>query len=199
LRLRATAAALLAVLAFAADAQDAPARSAPPSLEALEAAGAIIGEIRISADDVFNLDDPAENNWLFRFANRVHIQTRPEVIRNQLLFKSGEKLSAQRVQESERLLRGNRYLYEAHIRPVAWRDGGRPGGGHATLVAERGHLGSGRNDQRRAQLREFNFLTARLGLRARSTQVTTAGGTRRCDFDEHRTPSTATPTRQSSQ
>ena len=119
MRLRATFAALLALSALAARAEDPPAGAALPSFAELEAAGAVIGEIRIEADDVFDLDDPAENNWLFRLANRIHIQTRPDVIRNQLLFRSGEKLVAQRVLETERLLRGNRYLYEASIRPVA--------------------------------------------------------------------------------
>lgn len=191
MRLRAPAAALLAVLAFAANAQDAPARSALPSLAELEAAGAIIGEIRISADDVFNLDDPAENNWLFRFANRVHIQTRPEVIRGQLLFRSGEKLSAQRVQESERLLRGNRYLYEVRIRPVAWRDGvvDLEVRTRDTWSLELGGnvSSAGGTTSTGAQVREFNFLGTgmRLGLRTRSTsEVTTAGGTRSgVDFD----------------
>ncbi|MDH4094255.1 MAG: hypothetical protein OEV81_05645 [Betaproteobacteria bacterium] len=191
MRLRATIAALLALCACTARAQDTPTAGALPSLAELEAAGAIIGEISIAADDVFNLDDPAENNWLFRFANHVHVQTRPGVIRNQLLFRSGEKLVAQRVEESERLLRGNRYLYEASIQPVAWRDGvvdlevrtrdtwsleiG------ASLSSAGGTTSTG------AQVREFNFLGTgmRVGLRARSTsEVTTAGGTPSgVDFD----------------
>jgi outer membrane protein assembly factor BamA len=184
LRLRATLAALLALCACGVRAQDSPAAAALPSLAELEAAGAIIGEIRIAADDVFNLDDPAENNWLFRFANHVHVQTRPDVIRNQLLFRSGEKLVAQRVLETERLLRGNRYLYEARIRPVAWRDGvvdlevrtrdswtlqfG------ASVESAGGTTTSG------ARISEYNLLGtgARLTLSTRSTtQVTTAGGT----------------------
>ncbi len=94
-----------------------------PSLRELENAGVVIGEIRIVAHDVFNLDDPAENNWLFRLANKLHIQTRPQVIRNQLLFRSGEVLNAQKIEETERLLRGNSYLYEVNIRPVALHDG----------------------------------------------------------------------------
>ena len=188
---RATAAALLAFFACAVSAQQAPAAAALPSLAELEAAGAIIGEIRIGADDVFNLDDPAENNWLFRLANRIHIQTRPDVIRNQLLFRSGEKLVAQRVLESERLLRGNRYLYEASIRPVAWRYGvvdlevrtrdswslqfG------ASVESAGGTTSTG------TRLSEYNLLGTgtRLTLRTRSSsEVTTAGGTTSgVDFD----------------
>ena len=41
-----------------------------PSFEALEAAGAVIGEVRIKPQDIFDEDDPKENNALFRLANR---------------------------------------------------------------------------------------------------------------------------------
>lgn len=94
-----------------------------PTLAALEAAGAVIGEIRIRPLDIFDLDDPQEDNWLFRSANWLHVRTRPGTIRRQLLFASGERLSVRLIEETERLLRANRYLYEAEIRPVAWRDG----------------------------------------------------------------------------
>ena len=49
-------------------------------MDELEAAGARIGKIRVVTQDIFDLEDPKENNWLFRLANRLHIQTRPEVI-----------------------------------------------------------------------------------------------------------------------
>ena len=94
-----------------------------PSLRELEAAGAVIGEIRVKSLDIFDLDDPREDNWLFSAANWLHIQTRPDTIRRQLLFASGDRLLARVIEETERLLRGNRYLYEAEIRPVAWHDG----------------------------------------------------------------------------
>lgn len=114
---------ILACLAQPARSLDPGPPTAIPSLEALEAAGAVIGEIRIRPLDIFDLDDPREDNWLFRAANRLHIQTRPSTIRRQLLFASGERLSVRVIEETERLLRGNRFLYEATIRPIAWRDG----------------------------------------------------------------------------
>lgn len=121
---RLAAVALLATAALAALAQQPDPRSAAlPSLEELEAAGAVIGQIRIVAEDVFDLANPAENNALFRLANQLHIQTRAGVIRGQLLFKTGDKLVAQRIKETERNLRANRYLYAAHIRPVALDNG----------------------------------------------------------------------------
>jgi hypothetical protein len=120
--------ALLALLLHgAARAQDAlTPESAPPpipSLAELEAAGARIGQIRILARDIFDLDDPKEDKALFRWANALHIQTRPGVIERALLFKTGEPVSVRVFEETERLLRANRYLYEVEFRPVAWHDG----------------------------------------------------------------------------
>ncbi len=94
-----------------------------PSFAELEAAGAVIGEIRVLPEDIFDLDDPRENNWLYRLANKLHINTRPETIRRTLLFKSGDKLSVRLIEETERLLRGSPYLYEVTITPIAVRDG----------------------------------------------------------------------------
>ena len=116
----------LAALAAAAGlgcAQHAAAQQSLPTFAELEAAGARIGEIRVRPEDMFDLDDPRENNRLFRLANKLHINTRPHVIRRALLFKSGDPVSVRVIDETERLLRGYRYLYEVTIRPIAVRDG----------------------------------------------------------------------------
>ena len=94
-----------------------------PTFAELQAAGAVIGDVRIVNDNIFDLDNPDEDNFLFRLANKLHIRTRPSVIRRTLLFKSGDVLSAQKVEESERLLLANNYIYSADIRPVGWHDG----------------------------------------------------------------------------
>lgn len=94
-----------------------------PGFAELESAGATIGDIRISAQDIFDLSDPKEDKLLFRWANTLHIKTRPEVIRRALLFKTGDPVSARVIEETERLLRSNRYLYEVQLRPVAVHDG----------------------------------------------------------------------------
>lgn len=94
-----------------------------PTLAELEAAGARIGQIRVVTDDIFDLADPKEDKLLFRWANALHIRTRPAVIEHALVFKSGETLSVARIDETERLLRRNRYLYDVQIRPLAWHDG----------------------------------------------------------------------------
>jgi outer membrane protein assembly factor BamA len=119
--------AALAAASAAALAQETPApapeRISLPTFAELETAGALIGEIRINTQDIFDLNDPRENNWFYRLANKIHINTRPEVIRRQLLFQSGERVSVRLIEETERLLRGSNYLYDVSIRPVAYRDG----------------------------------------------------------------------------
>jgi len=107
-------------LAISACAAEGPAL---PGFRELEAAGAVIGEVRIQTDNIFDLADPKEDNPLFRLANAIHIKTRPGVIRRALLFKTGDKVSARQIEETERLLRQNGLLYDVRIRPVAVHDG----------------------------------------------------------------------------
>ena len=97
--------------------------AAVPSFEELEKQGAVIGNITINDRNIFDLDDPKEDKFFYRLANALHIRTREGVIRRQLLFKSGEPFSTQRIEESIRLLRENRYLYDVEIRPTAYHDG----------------------------------------------------------------------------
>lgn len=71
--------------------------------------------IELQQLNVFDTTLPEENNALFRFANRAHMQTEPDVIRSVLLFKEGDSYDPQKLLESERLLRQQRYLYDAQI------------------------------------------------------------------------------------
>jgi|CXWL01.1.fsa_nt_gi hypothetical protein len=114
--------ALIACFQGAVGAQEAP-RSQALSFDTLQAAGARIGEVRIVTQDIFDTADPSEDKVLFRWANTLHIQTRPGVIQRALLFKTGEPVSTRLIEETERLLRGNRYLYDVQFRPVAYHDG----------------------------------------------------------------------------
>jgi outer membrane translocation and assembly module TamA len=91
-----------------------------PSSQELEALGAVIGEIRIVIGDVFDTDIKGEDKWLYRTANRLHINTRESVVRDQLLFKPGEPYRHRLMRETERILRAKNYLYEAYIVPVAF-------------------------------------------------------------------------------
>jgi outer membrane protein assembly factor BamA len=90
----------------------------------LEKQGAVVGDVIIRVGDVFDPSDPQEDRRLFRLANKLHRNTREGVIREQLLFRSGDRYSRRLLEESERLLRQDRYLYEAEIRPVRY-DGNR--------------------------------------------------------------------------
>lgn len=114
------AAALLVVWLGGSRAQAQPAL---PDFAALEAAGAIVGEIRVVPLEIFDTSDPAENYALFRLANTLHVQTREGVIRRAILFRPGDPVSVRVIEETERLLRANGYLYDVQLRPVAVRDG----------------------------------------------------------------------------
>lgn len=94
-----------------------------PSAEELENSGAVIGRIIIDKQNVFDTSNPKENNWLYRLANRWHFVTRDGTITKQLLFESGDPFSRRLLEESERLLRQNSYLYDAKITPVSYEDG----------------------------------------------------------------------------
>ncbi|MGA8754018.1 hypothetical protein [Candidatus Deferrimicrobium sp.] len=87
------------------------------------AGGAIIGEIVIRNENIFDTADPREDNWLFRLANKLHVKTRPWVIRGQLLFRTGDRFDRRLLEESERILRSNSYFYDVWIRPIAFHDG----------------------------------------------------------------------------
>lgn len=91
-----------------------------PSPAELEASGAVIGEIRVVVGDVFDTSLPGEGGWMYRTANKLHINTRGSVVRDQLLFKPGQPYDHRLVLETERLLRANDYLYDATIVPVAY-------------------------------------------------------------------------------
>ncbi|MCP4300747.1 MAG: BamA/TamA family outer membrane protein [Gammaproteobacteria bacterium] len=94
-----------------------------PDSDKLEKDAAIIGEITLDKANVFDLSNPAENNWLYRLANRLHIVTKDRVIKKQLLFKNGDTYSARLSDESERILRRKIYLYDADIRPTRYENG----------------------------------------------------------------------------
>ena len=94
-----------------------------PTDAELERLGARFGTIEIDNQDVFDEHDQHENHALFRLSNRLHIETRPELIEQQLLFKSDDRFSRQLIDESARILRANRYFYNADIVPVRYVDG----------------------------------------------------------------------------
>jgi len=95
----------------------------PEPLGGESAALPLIAAVSITNNNIFDLQDPEENKSIFRLANRLHVRTRADVIRQQLLFKPGEPLSKQAVEETERILRGNRYIQDVNVRAVPRDDG----------------------------------------------------------------------------
>lgn len=87
------------------------------------AEGERIGTITIRVRDIFDTSKPGENKSLYRLANRLHIDTREQALRAQLLFTEGDAYSERVLEETERALRRLRYIREPHVRVVSRHDG----------------------------------------------------------------------------
>lgn len=77
--------------------------------------GKVISDVVFRNIDVFNESLESENNWLYRSLNKLHYNTREDVIADQLLFEAGERLDPDDITESERLLRSREYMANTHI------------------------------------------------------------------------------------
>lgn len=75
----------------------------------------VIDEIVIKVNPIFDEKNPKENNFLFRFVNRLHINTKDSVIEKDLTFKKGDVLDKHLLEESERRLRNRRYFAAATV------------------------------------------------------------------------------------
>jgi outer membrane protein assembly factor BamA len=91
-----------------------------PSPDELEQHGAVVGRVDVVVDDIFDESDPRENRALYRLANRLHIDTRDSVVLAQVLLQPGDRYSVKRAQETARILRSKRYLYDSTVEPVAY-------------------------------------------------------------------------------
>jgi outer membrane protein assembly factor BamA len=94
-----------------------------PDDSELERTHAVIGRVYIDNQNIFDLKNPAEDTRLFRLADRFHMRSRSSLIDNQLLFHSGDAYSRRLLDESARLLRSDRYLYDASVEPLSYHDG----------------------------------------------------------------------------
>lgn len=74
-----------------------------------------IGEVTIDNQNVFDLEDPKENNFIFRTANKLHVPTREYVIRQRMLVQPGDPFSLRLVRETERLARAPDYIYDDYV------------------------------------------------------------------------------------
>jgi outer membrane protein assembly factor BamA len=100
-----------------------PRPAAVPSDATLEAQGAIIGVIEFDIRQIFDEHDARENSGLYHFADQVHVRTKESTIRAQLLFRPGDRYSAQKLAETERNLRALHFIYDAHVVPVKYAQG----------------------------------------------------------------------------
>jgi outer membrane protein assembly factor BamA len=83
----------------------------------LEQSGATIRAINITVDNIFDTSKPDEDKALYRWANNVHIRTRPEVIEDILLFEVGDRFSARLLDESARAVRARGFIAAATVEP----------------------------------------------------------------------------------
>ena len=83
-----------------------------------------IASIRIDRADVFNLSDPAENHLPYVWADKLHVETREDVIRRELLFKEGDCAVPDVLYESERNLRQLVFLHSNSSIETVPRDDG---------------------------------------------------------------------------
>ena len=74
-----------------------------------------IGKVRIVRQQIFDTSKPDENKLLYRLANRYHVLTRDSTVRAQLLFREGDDYDPRLLQESERILRENSFLWDAKV------------------------------------------------------------------------------------
>ncbi len=78
----------------------------------------VIRSIRVNRYNVFDPNNPDEQNSLFSWLNSIHIVTKEQVVRDILHFTEGDPYQLVNQQGSERHLRGSKYIYDARIRPL---------------------------------------------------------------------------------
>lgn len=94
-----------------------------PDDHELVASGAVIGEIFVRTDDIFDPERSGEDRLLFQIANRLHVTTRASVVERKILFEPGDPYDPRALQETARYLRSLEYIYDAEVTPVRYRHG----------------------------------------------------------------------------
>lgn len=115
---------LLGLIAGPALGSDPPAvdHTAPPDT------ALTVGEVRLDLRDIFTPEEvrtaTGPNRTLRRAMNALHVNTRPWVVRRELLFAPGDPLDEDRLRESARNLRALGILNRVEIAPVDTTDDG---------------------------------------------------------------------------
>lgn len=82
-----------------------------------------IGTIELVVNNVFEEGTEAPFSWAYRFGNKIHIRTREEVIRRELLFASGDPVNKEALEQTERNLRGLSFIRDARVESFPADDG----------------------------------------------------------------------------
>jgi hypothetical protein len=104
----------------AAAADGAGAGAVCPSIAELEARGATIRAVEVRQLPIF--DDEPDLPTLYRWADRLHIDSRDSAIESHLLFVAGDRVSQRQVDETLRNLRDLRYIREPAVRALDCSD-----------------------------------------------------------------------------
>ncbi len=82
-----------------------------PAVSTAQSTVTVIGTIEVVRHGVF---EPG-GGGPYRFANRLHVRTRERVVRNELLFASGDPVDYELIEQTERNLRARPFLRDARI------------------------------------------------------------------------------------
>lgn len=91
-----------------------------PTDRELHDRGARIGKIQIAVDDVF--EQSLSLAAPYRIVNSLHISTHVATVNQQLLFREGDTFDRRVLDETERLLRDQRYLADASVETLRYND-----------------------------------------------------------------------------
>ncbi len=72
--------------------------------------------------DISQMEPDARFRWAYRLANGLHVRTREEFIRSELLFRAGDCLDPLLLEETERLLRSYRFIARSDVYAVPQPD-----------------------------------------------------------------------------
>jgi hypothetical protein len=84
---------------------------------------AVIAEIRVRRVNVFDLSISSEDIWPFRIADKIHVVTREQVVRQEVLLSTGGAWDPLRAIESERNMRALGFFRSADVTPTPRADG----------------------------------------------------------------------------
>ena len=104
------------------------ATAGPVRAQAPDCPGGTVSEIFIDNGSVFDagkVEQDARLAWAYRAANKLHVRTRRSVIRRELLFREGDCYAADRLEDTERILRALPFIADADVYAVAQPDGSR--------------------------------------------------------------------------